>query len=87
MELILLAEDPSAYKQVAFWYFEHWLSDVPGMTIEKIETKLAGYINRDQAPLLVLAKDGGELLGAAELKIREMDIYPNYEYWIGGGLC
>jgi len=84
MEFILLADDPLAYKQVARWYFDHWLSNVPGMSIEKIESKLVNYINRDKAPLLVLAKLGGELIGAAELKIREMDIYPEFEYWIGG---
>lgn len=25
-----------------------------------------------------------KLLGAAELKTREMDIYPDYEHWLGG---
>lgn len=34
--------------------------------------------------MLVLAEEGGEVLGAAELKIREMDIYPDYEFWLGG---
>jgi len=60
IELILLADDPLAYKQVARWHFD--------------------YTNRDKAPLLVLAKLEGELVGFAELKIREMDIFPNYEY-------
>ena len=84
MEFILLADDPLAYKEVASWYFEQWLSNVPDMTVGKVESKLATYTNRDKAPLLMLAKLDGELIGAAELKIREMDIYPDYEYWIGG---
>ena len=33
--------------------------------------------------MLVLAKDSGELIGAAELKTREMDIYPQFEFWMG----
>ena len=84
MELILLADDPLAYKQMAKWYFDHWLSNLADMSVEKVETKLACYTNRDKAPLLVLAKVDGELIGAAELKFREMDIYPEYEYWVGG---
>ena len=84
MEFILLADDPLAYKEVANWYFEQWLSNVPDMTVGRVESKLATYTNRDKAPLLMLAKLDGELIGAAELKIHEMDIYPDYEYWIGG---
>lgn len=84
MEFILLADDPLAYKEVASWYFEQWLSNVPDMTVGRVESKLATYTNRDKAPLLMLAKLDGELIGAAELKIHEMDIYPDYEYWIGG---
>jgi N-acetylglutamate synthase-like GNAT family acetyltransferase len=33
---------------------------------------------------LVVAKASGILVGAAELKIREMDIYPQYKFWVGG---
>lgn len=84
MDCVLLADDPDAYKQVAKWYFEQWLFDVPGMTIERVESKLASYINRETTPLMVLAKKENVLLGAAELKIREMDIYPEYEFWLGG---
>ena len=84
MEFILLADEPNAYKQVARWYFDQWLANIPDMAIDKIETKLSSYVNRDKAPLLVLAKSKGELIGAVELKIREMDIYPDYEHWIGG---
>ena len=54
------------------------------MSIERVESKLSGYTHRDRAPLLVLSKDSNELIGAAELKIREMDIYPEFEYWLGG---
>lgn len=29
-------------------------------------------------------REGDELLGVAQLKIREMDIYPDKEHWLGG---
>ena len=54
MEFILLADDPLAYKEVASWYFEQWLSNVPDMTVGRVESKLATYTNRDKAPLLML---------------------------------
>ncbi len=33
--------------------------------------------------MLVLARKGSEVVGAAALKTREMDIYPDYEFWLG----
>jgi len=35
-------------------------------------------------PLIILAVEGKEILGAAQLKYREMDIYPEKEHWLGG---
>jgi GNAT superfamily N-acetyltransferase len=84
MKLELLADDPDSHKTVAKWYFDEWVSAIPGVTIDRVENKLSKAINRDSAPLIVLAKHGDELIGAAELKRHEMDIYPNYEYWLGG---
>ena len=34
--------------------------------------------------MLVLATKQGQVIGAAELKVREMDIYPDKEFWLGG---
>jgi len=84
MKLELLADDPDAYKTVAKWYFDKWVCLIPGVTIDRLENKLSKAINRNSAPLLVLAKDRDELVGAAELKLHEMDIFPEYEYWLGG---
>lgn len=84
MELVLLADDPSAIEKVAGWYFEEWASDVEGVTLEQVVTKVSTFTGRDTAPMSVLAKEGDEIVGAAEFKIREMDIYPDYEFWMGG---
>ena len=53
-------------------------------TLDKVTEKLHGYLNTDKIPLIVLAVEGGEILGAAQLKYREMDIYPEKEHWLGG---
>lgn len=64
------------------------------MTVSHVESNLSPYLNKDRIPFLLLALDENigrpaKLCGAAELKIREMEIYPadkypEMEYWLGG---
>ena len=84
MEFSLLADEPESVPLVATWYFDQWCKDTGRYTYEQMEKKLSTSINREQAPLILLAKEKGELAGAAELKIREMDEFPQYEFWLGG---
>lgn len=84
MKLELLADNPDAVTQVATWYFHQWPSDHPNFSLARVIEKTATYTARDGAPLMVLAKCEGTVVGAAQLKIREMAIYPEYEYWLGG---
>lgn len=84
LELALLADRPDAASTVAGWYFNEWGRKRPGNTPKRIGAKIQGSLNRDRVPLIVLAVQGGEVVGAAELKYREMDIYPEKEYWLGG---
>lgn len=35
-------------------------------------------------PLMLVAIDAGEIVGTAQLKFREMKIYPEKEHWLGG---
>lgn len=69
---------------VANWYFDQWGNEVPGETARRIEAKLAKFLNRGCVPLIVLATQEGKVVGSAELKFREMDIYPEREHWLGG---
>ncbi|MBU0914708.1 MAG: GNAT family N-acetyltransferase [Gammaproteobacteria bacterium] len=84
MEFLLLADEPSAAETVASWYFEQWCRATGRYTKEQVLTKVSAAINRNNAPMLILAKLDKELVGAAELKIREMEAYPDYEFWLGG---
>jgi len=43
--------------------------------------EIQSYLNHDQLPLIVLAQDGDEILGAAQLRFHEMDIDPEREHW------
>ena len=84
MNLALLADHPEAADQVARWYFDEWGHLAPGATLEQIRARVAASVNRDSAPLLVLARKNGAVIGAAGLKLREMDLYPDKEFWLGG---
>ncbi len=84
MEFSLLADEPGAANKVAQWYFDEWCKDTGRYSFESVQEKVSASINRDRAPLIVLAKESDTLLGSAELKIREMDTYPQYEFWLGG---
>lgn len=84
MEFLLLADEPSAPETVASWYFEQWCRETGRYTKEQVLAKVSAATNRTDPPLLILAKLNSELVGAAELKIREMDLYPDFEFWLGG---
>lgn len=83
MELYLLADRPQAIPRLARWYFAEWGHEIAGNSIEKEEEKLGQFLNQAQLPISVLAYEGDELLGAAQLKFREMSIYPEKEHWLG----
>ena len=83
MEFLLLADRPEVIPKIASWYFEQW-GRARGSTLDRAEQRLQSFLNRDRIPLIILAVDGDEILGAAQLKFREMDIYPEREHWLGG---
>ena len=84
MELELLVENKEAIPIVASWYYKEWWYLSKENTLAKVTEKLHDYLNTDKIPLIVLAVDKGEILGASQLKYREMDIYPEKEHWLGG---
>lgn len=84
MEISLLADKPHESKVIAQWYFDEWASIAPDMTIGQVHEKVSKAINRDQVPLTVLAHQNNELVGVAELKLRENKNYHEYKHWLGG---
>ena len=84
MKLEYLADNEEAIPQLASWYFQEWGRFVEGTTLDKEEQKLQQYLNRDRMPLIVVAKEGSQVVGAAQLKFREMPQFPEKEHWLGG---
>jgi GNAT superfamily N-acetyltransferase len=84
IDFTLLADRPEALPIVARWYFDQWGRPGPWETLASTEESLANYLNRDRIPLMILAVENERVAGAAQLKLREMDIYPDKEHWLGG---
>jgi GNAT superfamily N-acetyltransferase len=79
-----LADYPEFVLQIAIWYFDEWGHRIPGNSVEGIRTRLTTKLNRDRVPIPIVAIAHGRLIGTAQLKTHEMEIYPNREFWLGG---
>ncbi len=84
MNFELLANYESALPAVASWYYQEWGYLNHEETIEHGIEKLQAYLNKDQLPLILLSIENGIPVGAAQLKLREMNIYPDKLHWLGG---
>ena len=84
IEIQYLADYPEFVPQVARWYFDEWGYKIPDNSVEGIAARLSAKLNREQAPIPIVAIEKRKLIGAAQLKIREMEIYPDREFWLGG---
>jgi GNAT superfamily N-acetyltransferase len=80
----LLADHLEEAGRVARWYFEQWGRRRPENTVSTTLDRVQSYGNRDCIPLMLLALHGTAAIGAATLKIREMDMFPEREHWLGG---
>lgn len=68
---------------IARWYFEEWGKNVPGNSIEQTIDRINGKLDRHKLPLLILAVEDEKILGVAQLKLHEMDIYSQRTFWLG----
>lgn len=84
MEIQFLADRLEFIPVIANWYYTEWGQFMKDQSEQKIRDRISGMLNRDRIPLHILAVEGTELMGVAQLKIREMDIYPDKEHWLGG---
>jgi putative hydrolase of the HAD superfamily len=84
MRISLLADYPHETVKIAQWYYDEWLSNIPGLTVEKVAEKISNSNNRSELPLILLGHKRGELVGVVELKNNENKNYPEYEHWLGG---
>ena len=79
-----LADRQDAIPVVAKWYFEEWGYNVAGNSIQKSIDRITGKVNRQHTPLHILAVEDEKVIGVAQFKLHEMDIYPERKFWLGG---
>lgn len=79
---VFLVNRQDAIPIVAKWYYEEW-GKIPGNSIQQTIERIKGKLNRDRPPFHILAIHQEKVVGVAQLKIREMSIYPEKEFWLG----
>ena len=84
MKVELLANNQHHLPTIAQWYFDEWGYLNREKTLEKEIQNLQDYLNKDQIPMILIGIENDQLLGAVQLKFREMTIYPEKEHWLGG---
>ena len=69
--------------QRSCWLFDEWGHRSPDGSVEGIVGNLRDRLQRDALPLALLAHENKEPMGTVSLKIREVEIRPQYEHWLG----
>jgi predicted N-acetyltransferase YhbS len=83
VEISYLADCPDLVGLLATWFHREWGQRNPKLTVDFLAKELEERLNRNRVPLTLVAFSGGEPIGSASLKIREMEIYPQYQHWLG----
>lgn len=78
-----LADCQHLINQLANWFYHEWGLRNPDLSVDVIQKNLKQRLNRDRLPLTFVAFRDGDPVGSASLKIREMEIYPQYLHWLG----
>jgi len=83
IEIKYLADHPEFSHLLATWFYEEWGKNNPALTVEIIQHQIKERLNRDNIPLCLIAMVESKPIATATIKIREMDIYPQFEHWLG----
>jgi len=87
MRFEFLGDRQDALPIIGRWYNQEWGQRIHGETEPESVKRLTEYLNIDKIPFILVATEQGMILGAAQLKYREMaDLYPDKEHWLGGVL-
>jgi GNAT superfamily N-acetyltransferase len=85
IKFTFLADRVDAIPTISKWYFDEWGHLAQGDSIERTRDRTEEYLNRDEIPFILVATDDNDLVGAAQLKYREMaEMFPDKEHWLGG---
>jgi GNAT superfamily N-acetyltransferase len=84
MRIAFLADRTDVIPIVARWHFDQWGRLDPHSSFEQTCSIISEWLNRDCAPLMVLAIENDIVIGTAALKPHEMlSVFPDYTPWLG----
>lgn len=78
-----LADHPQHVPVVATWVYRHWGRMYRMKSVAEQVERLSERLNKGKLPLALVALAGGEPVGTASLKIREMTTHPRLAHWLG----
>ena len=84
MKIQELSDTADSVREIAGWYFDEWSHFNPGLKRSDIVESLQGNLHDDGLPQMLVALDGQVPIGVAEIKFRELSLYPQLEHWLGG---
>ena len=84
LKIVYLADHKEYLQEVAEWYYSEWGHLLKDPKNNEYVNRLEGCLNKISFPLVVLAINDGELIGAAQIKLQQMPIYPEKEHWLAG---
>lgn len=84
MQIELLADHPHHIPELSKWYYEMWGQFMEGVDLQVETERTRSYAGRDGPPLILIALEEDELLGAIQLRHQELAIRKNYAHWLSG---
>ncbi|MFV9675376.1 MAG: GNAT family N-acetyltransferase [Anaerolineales bacterium] len=79
----LLANHPEVLPNVAQWAYAERGHQQAGHSLEDVKRVFKERMNFDHPPITVVAFEEYHPIGPALLRIRELESYPEYEFWLG----
>jgi GNAT superfamily N-acetyltransferase len=77
-----LADYPNYLLIVAGWIFDEWGWEMPGSTLESIQTKFSLQLNRERIPLTMLALVESQPVGTTSISFHDMDTRMDLSPWL-----
>lgn len=81
LSIAYLADYPAHLTLLAEWMFTTWGHYNPGSSIERIQSKLAEHLKRDNLPITLVALDNHQPVGTCSLRIND-GIRPDLTPWL-----
>lgn len=84
MKIELLSNNKNWVPKIAKWYYQEWGYQSDDKTLEHEIEKVHLCSIDHHLPLLLVAFEEDILIGVAQLRTYEMNIFPKFKYWLGG---